>query len=488
MLTNEDLYLEREAAKFWTYVCEGADEAAHLLIDEHGYVGALTLLVDFINQGEQSPSTPDAQRHFQRWALRLHALRSGKDSRLPLAVDTRSLAAALGTSNEPAQLLQGFESYGQGSYRQGVESQGARAFPTQGADEPDSGCEFVCPLDPDWPSCVSALGLDAPLGLWYRGDIRALSQPGITMVGSRASTRYGEKIAHSFAGEFSHRGYTVISGGAFGIDAFSHQGCLDAGGTTVCVLACGVDRAYPRAHAELFSNILASSGVIVSEYPPRSEPFRYRFLARNRLVAALGAVTLVVEAPFRSGAISTANHALTIGRPLGAIPGSLTMPSYQGCLRLLRQGAICITRPEDVLELIPDEGQTSTPMKGKQERGGSGKAAHRLSGKRQHGSTGTAWRASAAAHVAEDDEHHTDAELRTRAWHRQLESSASELAVRCAEGLTFRRGASVEQVAARAGVSIKEALAGLGELSLRGFASTNGTLWKLNRSVGVSPR
>lgn len=221
------------------------------------------------------------------------------------------------------------------------------------------GGRVVLPSDPEWPPGLDDLGIERPACLWARGPLRlgpALARS-VAMVGSRASTPYGETVAADLGADLASQGAGVVSGAAFGIDAAGHRGALSAAGTTVAVLACGVDRAYPLAHARLLERI-AEEGLVVSEQAPGSAPMRHRFLSRNRLIAAMSGATVVVEAAWRSGALSTAMRAAGLGRPLGAVPGPVTSATSAGCHRLLREvGATCVTQAADVLELLVPLGQ-----------------------------------------------------------------------------------------------------------------------------------
>ena len=174
------------------------------------------------------------------------------------------------------------------------------------------------------------------------------------MVGSRAATAYGSYVAAEFAASVAARGWAVISGGAFGVDASAHRGALGADGVTVAVLACGVDVPYPVGHTELFEAV-AAQGVIVSEWPPGRTVNRLRFLVRNRVIAALATGTLVVEAGERSGAVNTARHARDLGRRLMAVPGPVTSDQSAGCHRIIRewQGTLVTTAAEVIEHLSP---------------------------------------------------------------------------------------------------------------------------------------
>ncbi|WP_396656899.1 DNA-processing protein DprA [Microbacterium sp.] len=214
---------------------------------------------------------------------------------------------------------------------------------------------LLSPADPRWPAGLDDLGDHAPPCLWVRGAAGALtrSQTALAMVGARAATGYGEHIATELAAELAAQGVSIVSGGAYGIDGAAHRAALSASGTTVGVLAGGADRAYPTGNSELIGRIAASGGAIVSEAPCGAAPTRWRFLQRNRLIAALAAATVVVEAGWRSGSLNTAGHAADLGRPLGAVPGPVTSPASAGCHRIMREyGAQCITSAADALELM----------------------------------------------------------------------------------------------------------------------------------------
>lgn len=214
------------------------------------------------------------------------------------------------------------------------------------------GAQLVLPGDDLWPRSLDDLGANAPIALWVRGDPHRWGvAPRVAMVGARASSGYGELVASEIAGDLAASGALIVSGGAYGIDGAAHRAALGAGGGTVAFLAGGVDRAYPAGHHGLLKQI-AQDGAVVSELPCGAAPTKWRFLARNRLIAALGDVTVVVEAGWRSGSLNTAGHAAALGRPLGAVPGSVTSASSAGCHRLLREyDAVCVTSAADVREL-----------------------------------------------------------------------------------------------------------------------------------------
>ena len=192
---------------------------------------------------------------------------------------------------------------------------------------------------------------DPPVGLFVRGDEDAtlLDRPGVAIVGARSSSPYGSSVARTLGRELAAAGLVVVSGLARGVDGEAHRGALEAGGLTVAVLGCGVDRVYPAAHAELARRVM-ERGLIVSEYAPGVEPAPWRFPARNRVIAGLSAATVVVEARERSGALITADLALEEGREVFAVPGEITSALSAGTNALLRIGATALTSSADVLE------------------------------------------------------------------------------------------------------------------------------------------
>lgn len=215
------------------------------------------------------------------------------------------------------------------------------------------GAHVVVPGDEEWPPRLDDLGDEAPLALWVRGRLPDLTAS-LAVVGARAATSYGERVAAELAVGAADAHCHVVSGGAYGIDAAAHRGALGApttSATTVAVLAGGVDRLYPSGNDALLRRVIAD-GAVISELPPASAPTRHRFLARNRLIAAMTAATVVVEASHRSGARSTANHASRLLRPVGAVPGPVTSAQSAGCHAMLRDGqAIAVTTAAEALEL-----------------------------------------------------------------------------------------------------------------------------------------
>lgn len=220
----------------------------------------------------------------------------------------------------------------------------------------------VVPGDAEWP-----LGLDRlrepPYCLFVRGgdDLSALVDRSVAVVGSRAATDYGLRVAGDLAEGLAGRGWTVVSGAAYGIDSAAHRAALAADGPTVAVLACGADRAYPTVHRALLDQI-AVAGAVVSEVPVGCAPYRSRFLARNRIIATLARATVVVEANLRSGSLTTAKAASDHHLPVGAVPGPVTSMTSAGCHALLRDtDAVLVTDAAEVAELAARIGEDLLP-------------------------------------------------------------------------------------------------------------------------------
>jgi DNA processing protein len=293
------------------------------------------------------------------------------------------------------------------------------------------GGRLLVPSDLEWPSQLADLGDAQPWALWVRGtvDLRMAAVRSVAVVGARAATSYGSHVASGLGADLAAAGWTVVSGGAFGIDAAAHAGALAGHGSTVAVLACGVDVAYPPRHDALFARI-ASDGLLVSEVPPGAAPHRGRFLVRNRLIAALTRGTVVVEAALRSGALSTARDAEQLGRPVLAVPGPVTSPMSQGVHRELRRGATLVTSAAEVIEAVGD--------------------------------LGTDLAAEPSGPVTVRD-------------------TLDPLSARVLDGVPARRPATVESVARTAGVTTAEAAAALGLLELAGLVRLVRDGWVLVR-------
>jgi DNA processing protein len=305
------------------------------------------------------------------------------------------------------------------------------------ADLDRVGGVLLVPGRPGWPGRLDDLGVEAPLCLWVRGDPRldAATRRSVAVVGARAATAYGERVAADLGAGVAARAVTVVSGGAFGIDVAAHRGALAVDGPTVALLAGGIDRPSPAGNLPVLERLVDAGGALVAECAPGTVPSRSRFLQRNRLIAALAGATVVVEAAWRSGALSTAARATALLRPLGAVPGPVTSMASAGCHRLLRDGAaVCVTDADEVLELLGGPGA---------EVGGAD-------------ATGTTEGAGRTADRAD---------------------RADSLAARVLDALPARRGTGVEEIARRAGLSEREVAGELGLLELAGTVRRVAGLW-----------
>ena len=304
-----------------------------------------------------------------------------------------------------------------------------------------AGGELLIPEDSRWPEALRDLGLGMPLCLWTRGDLSKgipARRQTAAVVGSRDSTGYGASVTGDISAGLVTRGWTVVSGGAYGIDAQAHRAALVTGSQaripTIAVMACGVDRYYPAGNEELLREVVRR-GLLLSEVPPGSAPTRWRFLQRNRIIAALSAVTVVVEARWRSGALNTAHHAAALGREVGAVPGSVYSANSAGCHRLLRDGsAVCVTDAAEIVEL-------GGPI----------------------GSTGDA----------------------AESTHEEVKAVHDGLTIEdmlLLDALPLRSGSLVEKLASVAGLSVSAVRAGLARLELEGLAARDGPdKWRRSR-------
>ena len=302
------------------------------------------------------------------------------------------------------------------------------------------GAWLVTPADPLWPPQLNELGPDRPYGLWCRGDSRHLldvaSAPSVALVGSRDPSIYGTEATTHLAAELARRGYTVISGGAMGIDIAAHRAALTQQGSdlpTIAFMAGGLDRLYPAQNSDAL-NMIVDRGLIMSEVSVGNTPTRWRFLERNRLIAALARHTIVVEARWRSGALNTARHAMEIGRTLWAVPGQINSPNSVGTNRLLRDGlAQTLTEAADILEY------------------------------------------DAAAGFELGTEHESE-------WDQAASSSAldelTERQGRVWDDLSPRSYRGVDEIAAALGLSARDVMADLFHLGRCGLAESSGTSWR----------
>ncbi len=302
------------------------------------------------------------------------------------------------------------------------------------------GAWLVTPADPLWPPQLNDLGPARPYGLWCRGDSRHLmdvaAAPSVALVGSRDPSIYGTEATTHLAAELARRGYTVISGGAMGIDIAAHRAALTQQGSdlpTIAFMAGGLDRLYPAQNSDAL-NMIVDRGLIMSEVSVGNTPTRWRFLERNRLIAALARHTIVVEARWRSGALNTARHAMEIGRTLWAVPGQINSPNSVGTNRLLRDGlAQTLTEAADILEY------------------------------------------DAAAGFELGTEHESE-------WDQVASSSAldelTERQGRVWDDLSPRSYRGVDEIAAALGLSARDVMADLFHLGRCGLAESSGTSWR----------
>jgi DNA processing protein len=318
------------------------------------------------------------------------------------------------------------------------------------------GARLVVPEDDEWPAfplhaltlataeepddprhqSQRTLALVPPVALWVRGTARLdeLVDRSVAVVGSRASSAYGEHVAAEFGHQLGERGWTVVSGGAYGIDAAAHRGALAAEAPTVAVLACGVDRPYPAGNGALLNRI-ADAGLLVSEWPPGAAPHQHRFLVRNRLIAGLTRGTVVVEAAARSGATATAKRAAKLGKRVMVVPGPVTSAMSVGCHELLREQ--------------PADGQSAVRL--------VATAAHVLE---EVGGLGT--------DLAEPEERSG-----------RPRDGLSDVAVRVLDACPVRIGVSPERLAGVAGCDVLDVLRVLPALELAELVQWTGTGWRL---------
>ncbi len=370
---------ERRARAAWSRLVEPGDAAGHAVLDRLGGTGAMALVAGTAPAASAlelsgSREVAAVEAGLARWRVRLPDLDTDRDLRVVTGL----------------------------------------------------GGRVVVPGDAEWPAPLDDLGAAAPACLWVIGaaDLAGAAPGSLAVVGARASTAYGERVAADLAAAVVGRGAAVVSGGAYGIDGAAHRAAVACGGTTVAVLAGGVDRFYPAGHEQLLRSITAA-GAVVSETPPGCAPTRWRFLARNRLIAAFATATVVVEAAWRSGALSTAARAADLFRPVGAVPGPVTSMASAGCHRLVREGrAVLVTDEAEALELLDPIGARTAPG-----------AAERS--------------APVADHDGLDPED-----------------------LRVLDALPVRAGRRVEVLARAAGLTPGRVLAALGLLSLRGLAET----------------
>ncbi|WP_125775170.1 DNA-processing protein DprA [Antribacter gilvus] len=433
------------AAAAWSRLAEPGDEAAGALVQHLGAVDALEWVLEAVRAPGRAEATlrrilarassPGRPAHAADLPGRILPVPAGGPAaggRGPVPTGGAGLAAA--TAVEPAAVV---TPDAVGRLLAGVRRWSGRL---PGLD-PEGDLKVLArydgtllvPGDPRWPAGLDDLGAISPFALWVRGsaDLGALVARSVAVVGSRACTDYGAHVGGRLAAGLTHRGFTVVSGGAYGVDTAVHHGALAAGGPTVAFLAGGVDRLYPAGNSDLLRRT-TEEGAVVSEVPPGSVPGKQRFLKRNRLIAAVTGATIVVEASVRSGALSTANHATRLFRPLGVVPGPVTSMASAGCHELLRQGAaVCVTDAAEAAELAGHAGVDAAPERQGETRPG-------------------------------DD----------------LDPAGRAVL----DALPVRQAAAAEAVARVAGLSVMETLGALGILELRGLAENQDGSWRLRRS------
>ena len=290
------------------------------------------------------------------------------------------------------------------------------------------GARLLVPGDSDWPTAVDDLPVP-PVALWAQGPLAAADVCGrsVAIVGARAATAYGESVTGELAAGLARRGYAVVSGAAFGIDAAAHRGALAVHAPTVAVLAGGLDRPYPVAHVRLLEEI-ARVGAVISEAPPGAAPMKQRFLQRNRLIAAMTQGTVVVEAGLRSGSRNTAGTAAELCRVVMAVPGPVTSMSSAGCHEMIRSGmAVLVTDADEIAELLGPIGTDLAPERRGVERLGDG---------------------------------------------------LDDVSLRVLDALPVRNGSPVERLARVSGLGERDVRAALGRLELGGIARRDAAGWR----------
>ena len=400
--TNEHMIRARDAALIWSRLAEPGDRAAGTIVDHLGLVESLDWLSGHLKgvPGTQSLTGllddlgvhhPGQRKklgeHVDRWAVRWGGLDLAKDQRA-------------------------------------VEQLGAT---------------LIVRGDPRWPTALNDLAEQAPFCLWVRGnpDLSDYQERGVSIVGARAASAYGEHVTATMVAELVGRGHPIVSGGAYGIDAVAHRATLASHGKTVAIMAGGIDQLYPVGNTRLLHEVMAQGGAIISELPPGAVPSRVRFLRRNRLIAALTKVTVVVEAAWRSGTLSTANHAFELGRVVGAVPGPVTSVQSAGCHRLLKESAAqCVTDAQDVIEL-------------------AGFATNQQANR--------------------DGDHEAQGELDLGS---RITDSLNPIEKLVFDVLSPRTLRTLDQVAAHAGVTMGEAMAAVGKLESRAIIERVGYKWR----------
>lgn len=210
------------------------------------------------------------------------------------------------------------------------------------------GVRITCWADDDYPALLREVPAPPPL-LYYRGQLVETDSTAVAIVGTRRVTAYGKEMAYRISFDLAKAGVTIVSGLALGVDGVAHRAALEAGGRTLAVLGSGIDVLYPGRHRDLAGKI-EEQGAVITEYPPGTQPDRFNFPPRNRIISGLSRGVVVIEAPERSGALITVDFAAEQGRDAFAVPGPVHAPASAGCHRILREGATLVRSAEDILE------------------------------------------------------------------------------------------------------------------------------------------
>jgi len=329
---SEELLSAVFARGVWSRISEPGDSLAGWLIENLGALEALRVVIDDMSA--------------QTLVLTVHASQHG----IQTSDENRTGGTSSRESVRGQEFLKRLESARLG-WRSRLDAQRSLGD-FRGASR--MGARLFTPEQLFWPQQLNDLRAHAPHALWVIGQPKLAMNHSLAVVGSRAATNYGEFVTRDIVHGVAKRGITIVSGGAYGIDAVAHRAAIMNNGDTIAVFAGGIDRRYPSGNENLFDSI-AENGLLCAEQAPGSSPTKWRFLQRNRIIAALANATLVCEAGHRSGSLNTAGHASELARPVGAVPGPVTSAASAGCHRLLREySAICVRNSEDALELLPN--------------------------------------------------------------------------------------------------------------------------------------
>lgn len=342
----------------WSQLIEPGDVLAGQLIAEIGSAEALRILrgtIGFV--GESARTVASFEERFWHELVRLDSSLAAEGQKVKTLTLIRESGIGWLQRDNNAKLLRDLNSWRQ------------------------LGGWVIAPSSRFWPENLADLGHAAPIAIWGRGKPASLDRlsQSVSIVGSRNTTNYGSWITRELATQLSDQGFCIVSGGAYGIDSFAHEAVValaESRGqlsnfTTIAVMAGGADRLYPIGNTKLLTQVM-NHGCVISELPPGNAPTKWRFLQRNRLIAALGQSVVVIEMAYRSGALNTVHHALEIGRRVVAVPGSILSPTSQGCNQVIQEGkAEAATSFDQLLQLAkgePDEAAPSFQLSASQKR------------------------------------------------------------------------------------------------------------------------